>query len=70
MERNADNKGNGKLLFEDLTYKIRRCVFKVYNTIGKGHKELIYKNALEEEFRKQGLEYKREPSIEIKYEIN
>jgi GxxExxY protein len=65
---NADNKGNGKLLFEDLTYKIRGCVFKVYNTIGKGHKESIYKKALEEEFKNQGLVYKSEPRIDVTYE--
>jgi GxxExxY protein len=65
---NADNRGNGKLLFEDLTYKIRGCVFKVYNTIGKGHKESVYKKALEEEFKKQGLVYKTEPKIDVTYE--
>jgi GxxExxY protein len=65
---NADNKGNVKLLFEDLTYKIRECVFKVYNTIGKGHKESVYKKALEEEFKKQGLVYKSEPKIDVTYE--
>jgi GxxExxY protein len=69
LERiNADNKGNVKLLFEDLTYKIRGCVFKVYNTIGKGHKESVYKKALEEEFKKQGLIYKSEPKIDVTYE--
>jgi GxxExxY protein len=65
---NADNRGNGKLLFEDLTYKIRGCVFKVYNTIGKGHKESVYKKALEEEFKKQGLVYKTESKIDVTYE--
>jgi GxxExxY protein len=65
---NADNKGNGKLLFEDLTYKIRGCVFNVYNTIGKSHKESVYKKALEEEFKKQGLVYKSEPRIDVTYE--
>jgi GxxExxY protein len=65
---NADNKVNGKLLFEDLTYKIRGCVFRVYNTIGKGHKESVYKKALEEEFKNQGLVYKSEPRIDVTYE--
>jgi GxxExxY protein len=65
---NTDNKDDGKLLFEDLTYKIRGCVFKVYNTIGKGHKESVYKKALEEEFKKQGLVYKSEPKIDVTYE--
>ncbi len=63
---NADE--DNTLLYGDLTYKIRKCIFEVDNKIGKGHKELIYKNALEEELIKEKLEYKREPSIEIKYE--
>jgi GxxExxY protein len=64
--RNADE--DNTLLYGDLTYRIRKCIFEVDNKIGKGHKELIYKNALEEELIKEKLEYKREPSIEIKYE--
>jgi GxxExxY protein len=69
LERtDVDNKDDGKLLFEDLTYKLRGCVFKVYNTIGKGHKESVYKKALEEEFKKQGLVYKSEPKIDVTYE--
>jgi GxxExxY protein len=63
---NADE--DNTLLYGDLTYRIRKCIFEVDNKIGKGHKELIYKNALEEELIKEKLEYKREPSIEIKYE--
>jgi GxxExxY protein len=56
------------LLYGDLTYRIRKCIFEVDNKIGKGHKELIYKNALAEELSKANIEYKREPSIEIKYD--
>jgi GxxExxY protein len=63
---NADE--DNTLLYGDLTYKIRKCIFEVDNKIGKGHKELVYKNALAEELSKANIEYKREPSIEIKYE--
>jgi GxxExxY protein len=63
---NADE--DNTLLYGDLTYRIRRCIFEVDNKIGKGHKELIYKNALAEELSKANIEYKREPSIEIKYD--
>ena len=66
-QMNADE-NNKNLLYEDLTYKIRKCIFEVDNKIGKGHKELIYKNALAEELSKAKIEYKREPSIEIKYD--
>jgi len=66
-QMNADE-NNKTLLYKDLTYKIRKCIFEVDNKIGKGHKELIYKNALAEELSKAKIEYKREPSIEIKYD--
>jgi GxxExxY protein len=65
-QMNADE--DNTLLYGDLTYKIRKCIFEVDNKIGKGHKELIYKNALAEELSKANIEYKREPSIEIKYD--
>jgi GxxExxY protein len=65
---NADEYDKNDLLYKDLTYKIRGCIFRVDNKVGKGHKELIYKNALEEEFKKEKIEYKKEPIIKIEYE--
>lgn len=29
------------LLYEDLTYKVRGAVFKVYNTLGFGHRDKV-----------------------------
>jgi hypothetical protein len=37
------------LLYEDLTFKIRKCIFNVANKYGKGLKENIYQKALAEE---------------------
>lgn len=55
------------LLYEDLTYKIRGCVFKVKKEVGLGHKESVYQKALEEEFRKSNLYFEREKTINIIY---
>ena len=43
-----------KLLYENESYLIRGCCFNVYNTLGFGHKEVVYQRALEEEFLKRG----------------
>lgn len=43
------------LKFEDLTYKIRGCFFKVYNELGPGFKEIIYHNAIAVEFEENKL---------------
>ncbi len=56
------------LIFEDLTYKVRGAIFTVKKNLGLGHKELIYQNALELEFKKLGLAYEREKSIDINYD--
>lgn len=62
----AENKTN-KLLYEDLSYKIRMVLFSVKKELGGGHKELIYQRAVEEEFMKNKIKFSREHRINIKY---
>jgi len=38
-----------KLIFADLTYKVRGAIFAVYNELGFGHKENVYQKALSKE---------------------
>lgn len=57
-----------KLLYADLTYKIRGAIFSVYNKLGFGHKEIIYQKALAMDFDKLSLKHKREPKLNINYE--
>lgn len=59
----ADN----KLLYGDLTYKIRGCIFNVYNELGYGHKENVYQKALSEEFKESGISYNKEKGVSVKY---
>ena len=56
----ADNaeKIESKLLYEELTYKIRGVFFAVRKAVGLGHKENIYQNILEQEFKNLIKEYK------------
>lgn len=55
-------------LYEDLSYKIRGCAFRVYNTLGFGHKENIYSEALKSEFEKEGIKLEREKVLPVFYQ--
>jgi GTP-binding protein LepA len=63
-DQDADKRG---LLYEELTYILRGCVFNVYNNLGPGHKENIYQKALEEELRKSKLLFEKEKTINVLY---
>lgn len=58
---------NFKLLYEEITYKMRGAAFTVKKNIGLGHKEVIYQRALAEEFYKIGLNFEKEKIIDIIY---
>ncbi len=55
------------LLYENLTYKIRGCIFKVNGAIGPGHKETVYQGALAEALTDAGLQFERERRIPVMY---
>ena len=52
----ADSHG---LLYADLTYKIRKAIFNVYNVLGYGHKEQVYQKALEEELNDLNVNFRK-----------
>lgn len=56
-----------KLIYADITYKIRRAIFNVYNVLGFGHKEQVYQKAIAKEFEEMRLSYKKEESLKVKY---
>jgi len=58
----------GKLLHEALSYKIRGTLFRVYNTLGPGFREEIYKQAAKHDLSKSGLPIEVEKHIPIPYE--
>lgn len=54
------------LIYKEESYKIIGICFEAHNNLGSGFLEIVYKDALEYEFRKAGIPYKRE----MKYEVN
>ena len=41
---------------------------KVHNKLGKGFKEIVYKDALEIELKASGIQYEREKEFYVKYD--
>ncbi len=52
----------------EISYVIRKCIFKVYNTLGPGLLESVYVAALVYDLRKSGLEVKTEVPIPVIYD--
>ena len=57
-----------KLLHKDLTERIIKVYYNVYNTLGYGFLEKVYENALSIELKKKGLNCKRQKPITVFYE--
>lgn len=49
------------------TYKIIGVCMEVHNTLGAGYLEIVYKDALELEFKKAGIFYEREKEYSVNY---
>jgi GxxExxY protein len=58
---------NEGLLYKELSYKIIGLCMEVHSILGRGHTEIVYKDALEYEFRKEGINFSREKKFTIKY---
>ena len=57
------------LLLKNECYKIVGLCMKVHAKLGKGFKEIVYKDAIEVEFKKDAtIPYEREKSFNIAYE--
>ena len=52
---------------EDLTNKIIKAFYKVYNTLGYGFLEKVYENALFLQLRQEGLFVEKQKKIEVYY---
>ncbi len=57
----------GKLLYEDLTYRIRAVLYEVHKTLGPGFREETYKLATLAEMRCRNIKTAREVEIEVKF---
>ncbi|MCI0512558.1 GxxExxY protein [candidate division KSB1 bacterium] len=56
------------ILYRDLTDKIIKAYYKVYNTLGYGFLEKVYENSLAIELRKAGLKVEQQKNIKVYYE--
>jgi len=57
-----------EFLFKDEGYKIIGCFYTVYNSLGSGFLESVYKEALAKEFEKNNIPFVREIKIEVYYQ--
>lgn len=58
----------GKLLYPELSYKIRGAFYKVYRSFGNSFKESVYHNALVQELESLNLKVDSQKRIDIFYE--
>lgn len=57
-----------KLFYEeDLTYRIRGCVYEVYRELGAGFLEQVYEAALMKEFALQGIDAAKQVPFDVVY---
>lgn len=54
-------------LYGDLTHQIIGAAFEVYKVLGYGFLEKVYQNALLEELRLRGVEFKSQYPIQVVY---
>ena len=52
----------------DITFKIRGSIFKVYNSLGPGLLESVYEAALKHELIKEGLKVESQVAIPVIYD--
>ena len=57
----------GELIYKDEAFKIIGCCMEVHRELGKGHDEVIYKDALEIELKSQGVNFTREREYTLTY---
>jgi GxxExxY protein len=55
------------LIHKSESCKIMVACMEVHNHLGKGFNEIVYKDALEYEFRKQNIPYQREQEFAVNY---
>ncbi len=55
------------LLYKEESFKIIGVCFEIYNILGKGLLESVYKDAMEYEFKNKNIPYEREKLFKVKY---
>lgn len=52
-------------IHEDLTYKVIGIAFSIHKELGPIHKEIVYQEALKQEFRNNNLSFEREVRLPV-----
>jgi GxxExxY protein len=55
------------LLYPELSYQIIGCAYDVFNEIGGGHKEIVYRKAMAVALKAKGLKYTEELYYPVKF---
>lgn len=55
------------ITYKEESYAIVGCLFDVYNQLGSGFSEIVYKDAIEYEFNSKGINFEREKQFSVKY---
>ena len=55
------------LLYKEESFKIIGVCFEIFNILGKGLLESVYKDAMEYEFKNKSIPYQREKLFKVKY---
>ena len=55
------------LIFKEESYQIIGKCMEVHNNLGSGFLEIVYKDALELEFKRSGIPYEREKKYTVNY---
>lgn len=55
------------LIYKEESYSIIGKCFEVHNNLGPGFLEIVYKDALEYEFKQSNIPYKREKEYSVNY---
>jgi len=55
-------------IYKDEGFKVIGCFYAVYNTLVPGFLESVYQEALEKEFIKNNILYKKEQKVEVFYD--
>ena len=54
-------------ILKEETFKIIGCCMEVHRQLGRGFSEVIYKDALQREFRDQSIHFQREQAFSVFY---
>lgn len=55
------------IFLKEESFQLIGLCFEVYNQLGSGFLEIVYKDALEYEFKKNNIHFQREKKYEVKY---